>query len=1139
MTSDGASRFLIAAGTQNYSELGSLAKLDSVPADLLAIVELFTSPETGYLEALSGLRHDPKSQQFEDDVERWLTASERLATDIVVVYYSGHGEVVDDSFYLLTADTTDGHYVRTAVDSSNIVKWLRESSPVRRIMIIIDACYSGRAAQKIVEATLRNTKRLEFSGRGEGLWVLAASRPREEARESVFTPAFASAVRHWQQNAESIQPYLALEDIYGILNEELGENQQPYATNVGAAGLAPFFPNPRYIAGVAGRTMAEQYWLSRARGIPNDSTAGGFYLTGSTGRVKVLTDLARWMRGPDRYGAAVVTGSPGSGKSAMLALPVLLADATNRDALIAGTVADSLVIKAAELFAGLPVVGIYARDMDPNQVASAIAKHLGLTAGRPEILLDDLEDLEDRSELSGRVFAIDAIDEARDPPKMLKDLLLPLGCQPGLKVVVGIRRLPPDLPPDAKPSLVIDLDSDDYQDPQALAEYARQLLIAAHEPDVASPYRDRHDDPENLAGTVAAKIAQKATERSSETRQAESFLVAQLLARAVRGRGHALDVTRTNWTRQLPADAGTAFDEDLRQLGGREPVARALMTALAWAKGPGLPRKTIWVPVARALVTVAGHGKLRVDLSDVRWLLDNTSAYVVEDLGPDDRPVFRLSHNLLAAHLRGKLSRTPDQRRQAEEAIYYALLHTVPGGRTLQDWDNADPYLRTYLAQYAATAGTPILAELAKNIEFLATADPVPLGALLSPAVPELRDAARTYRRVRPMLGQDVYANAAHIQAASRTQMGAATATENNVRVVFPHTHTRSALRDDSSAVLTGHGAPVNSVAFGTTTLGQPLLASASDDHTVRLWDPIDGSPIGKPLTGHHDGVSSVAFGTTTCGEPLLASASWDGTIRLWNPDNGDSMGKPLTGHRGGISSVAFGTTTRGQALLVSAGDDQTVRLWNPNNGDPIGKPLTGHHGWVGALAFGTTTGGRSLLASAGNDQTVRLWITDDDAPTGEPLTGHTGWISALAFALGEPLLASASSDGTVRLWITDDDAPTGEPLTGHTGWISALAFALGEPLLASASSDGTVRLWNLDDNAPTGEPLTGHTGGVSAVAFGRIDGGQLLLASGGDDQTVRLWDLTSGALSGRGGWLSLLTSRGMATGQPVLASAS
>jgi WD40 repeat protein len=60
-------------------------------------------------------------------------------------------------------------------------------------------------------------------------------------------------------------------------------------------------------------------------------------------------------------------------------------------------------------------------------------------------------------------------------------------------------------------------------------------------------------------------------------------------------------------------------------------------------------------------------------------------------------------------------------------------------------------------------------------------------------------------------------------------------------------------------------------VAFGVVD-GRTVLASASYDETVRLWDPATGTPIGEPLTGHTNTVAGVAFGVVE-GRTVLASA--------------------------------------------------------------------------------------------------------------------------------------------------------------------------------------------------------------------------------------------------------------------------
>jgi len=59
-------------------------------------------------------------------------------------------------------------------------------------------------------------------------------------------------------------------------------------------------------------------------------------------------------------------------------------------------------------------------------------------------------------------------------------------------------------------------------------------------------------------------------------------------------------------------------------------------------------------------------------------------------------------------------------------------------------------------------------------------------------------------------------------------------------------------------------------------------LASASEDHTIRIWDPYIGQPKGI-LEGHTSSVTGVSFSQDG---RLLASKSRDGTIRIWRTDN-------------------------------------------------------------------------------------------------------------------------------------------------------------------------------------------------------------------------------------------------------------
>jgi WD40 repeat protein len=98
------------------------------------------------------------------------------------------------------------------------------------------------------------------------------------------------------------------------------------------------------------------------------------------------------------------------------------------------------------------------------------------------------------------------------------------------------------------------------------------------------------------------------------------------------------------------------------------------------------------------------------------------------------------------------------------------------------------------------------------------------------------------------------------------------------------------------------------------------MIASGSDDNTVRLWD-ISGNPIAQPLRGHEESVSSVAISPDG---KMIASGSDDNTVRLWDI-SGNPIGQPLRGHEESVSSVAISPDGK---MIVSGSYDYTVRLW-------------------------------------------------------------------------------------------------------------------------------------------------------------------------------------------------------------------
>ncbi|XP_048732371.1 striatin-3-like isoform X2 [Ostrea edulis] len=279
-------------------------------------------------------------------------------------------------------------------------------------------------------------------------------------------------------------------------------------------------------------------------------------------------------------------------------------------------------------------------------------------------------------------------------------------------------------------------------------------------------------------------------------------------------------------------------------------------------------------------------------------------------------------------------------------------------------------------------------------------------------------------------------------------------------------------------------------------------------------------------LRSHFDGVRALAFHPV---DPVLITASEDHTLKLWNLQKTVPAKKatsldvePVYTFRAHIGPVLCLAVTSTGEQCFSGGQDSTIRCWNipSSNIDPydsfdqnvLNCTLEGHTNAIWGLSVHSS---KLQLLSCSADGTVRLWSPGQKPPLLQSYTAEEadGVPTSVDFVRCDPsqMVASYSSSNTYiydietakQVLCIDTKSATED---GGNNQINCVVNHPTLPITITAHEDRNIRFF---DNI-TGKLIHSMVAHLNAVSSLAVDPNGLYLLSGSHDCSIRLWNLES-----------------------------
>ncbi len=308
---------------------------------------------------------------------------------------------------------------------------------------------------------------------------------------------------------------------------------------------------------------------------------------------------------------------------------------------------------------------------------------------------------------------------------------------------------------------------------------------------------------------------------------------------------------------------------------------------------------------------------------------------------------------------------------------------------------------------------------------------------------------------------------------------------------------------------LKGHTARINDVVFSPDG---SRIASASDDHLVKIWDLTTVDNGFEVLAGEIGLVNNV--GVNSAGTHIAAGLN-DNSICVWDAKTGEIINR-LVGHTDNVFSVAFNPDAN---LLASGSSDKSIRIWDLATEREVLK-IQLNSGGVNNLIF--SPDGRSIFSSSGgdivsdvmwkNDNQIQVW----EVSTGEERKSFAGHktCNVNTLCLSPDGTKLAFGDGR-KVFLADAITGRSELLSIASGYVLSVNFSSDGKQIVFGGTDKSIHIFDVEQlYVKTSIEVSDSVGRLSFTPDGSQVAGAIGLSTGEDAQTtnrIAIWDALTG----------------------------